>query len=44
MLNMRLLTAWPNYLVVPVIAAFWIVIAVLVAELLGAAPFHTENT
>lgn len=44
MLNSRLLRAWPNYLVIPAILAFWIVFAVLVSELLGAAPFTTEKT
>lgn len=43
MINLRLLSAWPNFLVIPAILAFWIVIGVLAAELLGAAPFHTES-
>lgn len=42
MLNTKLLSAWPNYLTVPVILAFWIVIGVLGAKLLGAAP-HMEQ-
>ena len=43
MLNFRLLSAWPNWLIIPAIAAFWIVIGVLIAELLGAPPYHTEG-
>ncbi len=38
-MNGRLLRAWPNYVLIPAIAAYWIVIGVLVAELFGAAPF-----
>lgn len=43
MLNMRLLSAWPNWVIIPAMAAFWIIIGVLIAELLGAAPHHTEK-
>ena len=41
MLNTRILTAWPNYLIVPAMLGFWVVLGVLGAELLGgAAPYH----
>jgi hypothetical protein len=40
--NTRLLAAWPNYILIPAIAAFWIVVGCLVAELFGAASFTTE--
>jgi hypothetical protein len=43
-MNTRLLSAWPNYVLIPAIAAYWLVIGVLVAELFGAKPFHTEDT
>ena len=31
--NTRILSAWPNWLIVPVIAVFWIVLGVLLADL-----------
>jgi hypothetical protein len=43
-MNSRLLRAWPNYVLIPAIAAYWIVIGCLVAELFGAAPFtHKQD-
>lgn len=36
MLNLRILTAWPNYLIVPLMAVFWIIFAVLLSELFTA--------
>lgn len=42
-MNTRLLSAWPNWLIVPAILCFWIVIGVLATELIGAAPFHAES-
>jgi hypothetical protein len=42
-MNTRLLRAWPNYLLIPAIAAYWLVVGVLVAELFGAPPFESES-
>ncbi len=42
MLNWRILKAWPNWIIIPVMVAFWLVAAVLVSELLGAAPHTAE--
>jgi hypothetical protein len=42
-MNGRLLSAWPNFILIPAIAGFWLIIGVLVAELFGAPPFHTSQ-
>jgi hypothetical protein len=42
MVNFRLLN-WPNFLTIPVILAFWIVLCVLGARLLGAAPASQQE-
>lgn len=39
MVNLRLLTAWPNYVAIPTILLLWVVAGVLLAELLGAKPY-----
>jgi hypothetical protein len=38
MINTRLLSAWPNYFVVLAILGYWVVLGVLAARLIGAAP------
>lgn len=38
MLNWRLLSAWPNYLIVPTMLLFWVVFGLLIAQLIGAVP------
>jgi hypothetical protein len=43
MINGRILGAWPNYLTVPVILAFWVIVGLLLAELLGAPPLTPES-
>jgi hypothetical protein len=43
-LNFHILKAWPNWLTIPVMGAFWVVIIVLVARLLGAAPAQQGET
>jgi ABC-type multidrug transport system permease subunit len=43
MLNFRVLRAWPNWVIVPTVLVLWIFVAVLLAELLGAAPYHQEQ-
>ena len=43
MLNWRIVAAWPNWLVIPTMLAFWVIIGVLMAELFGAAPHHSED-
>jgi hypothetical protein len=42
MLNPRLLAAWPNWVIIPVMIAIWIAVGVLGAELLGADPYVKE--
>ena len=39
-LNLRILRAWPNYLIIPIMVVIWIVVGVLGTELLGAPPFN----
>lgn len=43
MLNVRMLKAWPNWVIIPAMLVFWIVTAALLAELLGAKPFSQES-
>jgi hypothetical protein len=43
MLNTKILSAWPNWLIIPAMVGIWIVAAVLGAELVGAAPWHSEK-
>lgn len=42
MLNLRILSAWPNYFLIPAMLAFWVVLGVLGAELLGAKSYRQE--
>jgi hypothetical protein len=42
MINMRLLSAWPNWVIIPTMIVLWMFAGVLVAELLGADPYTTE--
>ena len=43
MLNLRILSAWPNYLIIPAMVALWVVAGVLVSEILGMKPWHQES-
>lgn len=43
MFNGAVLRAWPNWVLIPLMLAFWVMIYTLGAELLGAAPSHTES-
>lgn len=41
--NVAILRAWPNWLIIPAMLALWVVVGVLCAELLGAQPWHAEQ-
>lgn len=42
-MNWRILAAWPNWFILPAMAAFWIVIGVLMVELLAGKAYHSES-
>jgi hypothetical protein len=43
MFNARILAAWPNWLIVPLMLAMWIAAGVLLAETLGGEPYTSES-
>lgn len=42
MLNYRILSAWPNWFVIPAMILLWMFAGVLIAEALGADPYTQE--
>ena len=42
MLNTRLLAAWPNWLIIPAMLAFWVIVLVLGQELISQKSFTQE--
>ena len=40
--NWRILSAWPNWFLIPLMLAFWVVAIVLAGELLGADSYRNQ--
>lgn len=43
MVNLRILSSWPNWAVIPAMLVIWLVAGVLALQLVGSTPWHQDQ-